>query len=393
MFRLMVTCPFCYNRINRLYLSFVCSGRPALGRTRCGKEVDSRRRDNAGSDLPMYPAFHVPFPWLPSPGSATCPRCGGRTGEHACPACHSPLPIDFGKRFSPVIAVVGAKGTGKTVYLAVAAHQVRTVLRSRFGADVSLIGDRANEAVNDIVRMIYKERSLPPLTQRPSDGRSEALVFEWRQERGHILRRYRSVYISFFDTAGEALAKEEWAGELDFLHTADAFIVILDPFTLPEARSRLGLPESAPSAEADGLQVLKNVNNIVRKSPGISLRGRRRKPMAVAFAKIDTFIHVLGSSHPIFRSESGEPWYDDQAGRAVHDSMRELLRDWGAKDIDDHMIANYTRYRYFALSSLGRPPDYEKGTVAAGGVRPLRVSDPLVWLLNRYSVIPRSNRG
>ena len=70
-----------------------------------------------------------------------------------------------------------------------------------------------------------------------------------------------------------------------------------------------------------------------------------------------------------------------------------LLRTWGGRNIDDHMDANYKHYRYFALSSLGSPPDYETFTVAKGGVSPMRVADPLVWLLSWYRVVPRRRGG
>jgi len=70
-----------------------------------------------------------------------------------------------------------------------------------------------------------------------------------------------------------------------------------------------------------------------------------------------------------------------------------MLREWGASNIDDHMEHNYSNYRYFAVSSLGRPPDYEHYAVAEGGVRPLRVADPVVWLLSVYKLVPRRRGG
>jgi hypothetical protein len=115
--------------------------------------------------------------------------------------------------------------------------------------------------------------------------------------------------------------------------------------------------------------------------------------MAVAFAKIDTFRAELGADHAIFAAEADGPWHDERASLAVHHSVRELLRNWGGRDIDDHMALNYRNYRYFALSSLGNQPDYETFTVAEGGVSPLRVADPLVWLLSWYEVVPRRRNG
>ncbi len=387
-----VTCPFCYQRINRLQLLLVCSGRNAPGYPHCAEDVDAVRRKEARSEEPMYPVFSPRPSWLPTPRQAWCPYCRGRTGQHACPACHTPLPADFGGGFSPVIALIGATKTGKTVYLTVGANHLRTVLRDRFAADVSLYGDAAYKWLNENVDAIFVRGKLPELTEQ-RDGRSEPLVFQWRRRSGRVFQRFRSSYLSFLDTAGESLGTKRGVAELEFLTSVDAFILLLDPFTLPEAGARLVPPEAAGSTAADAFSVLTQVTNAVRDAEGVRSGSRSKKPIAVAFAKIDAFRAELGAEHPIFAAEADGPWHDEKAGLAVHDSMRELLRKWGGRDIDDHMDLNYKNYRYFALSSLGRPPDYETFTVAEGGVSPLRVADPLVWLLSWYKVVPRRRSG
>jgi hypothetical protein len=382
-----VTCPFCYRRVNWLRLPFVCCGRNAPGYRPCQQSVDPLRKSETLSEEPMYPVFPPPIRWIPSPRRARCPDCRGRTGQHACPACHTPLPSDFGGR-SPVIGLIGATKSGKTVYLTVVANHLQTVLRDRFSADVSLFGDEARTWVNDSVHAILHVGKLPALTEQPT-GRSEPLVFQWRKRSDGHFNNYRSSYLSFLDTAGESLGTQRGVMDLKFLTGVDAFIVMLDPFTLPDAAERLGLPQPAPRAAADALHVLTQVTDVLRNAEGVPRRGRSTKPMAVAFAKIDAFRAYLGDDHPIFASEANRPCHDEAASRAVHDAIRELLRNWGARDIDDHMEANYVNYRYFALSSLGRPPDYERFRVAQGGVRPMRVADPLVWLLSLYKLVRR----
>ena len=383
-----VTCPFCYHRINWLRLNFVCSGRNAPGYEPCQQSVDPVRKSETLFEELMYPVFSRPRRCLPSPRRTRCPHCRGRTGQHACPACHTPLPANFGGGFSPVIALIGARKTGKTVYLTVGAHHLRTVLSDRFSADVWLYGDEARSWLTTSVTAIFEHGTLPETTEQPT-GRSEPLVFEWRRRSGRIFRRYHSSYLSFLDTAGDSLGTQRGVSELRFLTRVDAFIVMLDPFTLPGVVDRLMLPRSAPSAASNAFDVLTQVTDALRNAEGVRRQGRIRKPMAVAFVKIDAFRAPLGNDHPFFRAEADRPWYDNTAGRAVHDSVREMLREWGARDIDDHMAANYSKYQYFALSSLGRPPDYERLRVAEGGVQPLRVTDPLVWLLSLYKLVPR----
>ena len=146
----------------------------------------------------MYPVFPPPRRRGPSPRSARCPDCDGLTGEYVCAECHTPLPVNFGSSFSPVIAVVGARSTGKTVYLAVVANHLRTVLCNRFAADVCLFGDNARATLEANVEAIFNLGKLPGFTEH-SDGRSEPLVFGWHRPSG------RSSYLSFLNTAGESL--------------------------------------------------------------------------------------------------------------------------------------------------------------------------------------------
>ena len=325
-----VTCPFCYRRINRLRTWFVCSGRNAPGYQACAQDVDVRRREETTYEEPMYPVFPPPIRWLPSPRRARCPRCEGLTGEHACPVCHTPLPANFGGSFSPVIALVGARRTGKTVYLIVLGHHFGTVLRDRFRANVWLFGDDALSRLQDNMKAMYEDGTLPIPTIRHVNGRSEPLVFEWRRRRRHLFHRYRSSYLSFLDTAGDSLGTQRAIKDLNFLGTVDALIVVLDPFTLPGARERFGLPDAAPTAEANAANVLSLVTERIRQAEGVGYGGRSKKPLAVAFAKIDALRDYLGADHPIFAAETDGPWWDDAAGLAVHESLRELLREWGA---------------------------------------------------------------
>jgi hypothetical protein len=117
-------------------------------------------------------------------------------------------------------------------------------------------------------------------------------------------------------------------------------------------------------------------------------RRKIRIPVAVAFVKVDALFPILGDNSPILRLPATRPSYDDDDGLAVHEHVRSLLYAWGADDVDAHLASNYTRYRYFAVSSLGAPPDYGRFTVDRAGVRPFRVEDPLLWLLGFSGTIP-----
>ena len=112
---------------------------------------------------------------------------------------------------------------------------------------MSLSGDEARKWLNENVNAIFELGTLPELTPQ-RDGPERAAGLRMAATFRAVFRRYQSSYLSFLDTAGESLGTQRAIEELKFLTSVDAFILMLDPFTLPEAGRRLALPESAPTA-------------------------------------------------------------------------------------------------------------------------------------------------
>jgi hypothetical protein len=80
---------------------------------------------------------------------------------------------------------------------------------------------------------------------------------------------------------------------------------------------------------------------------------------------------------------AGEAGASDDAD--IHEHVRGLLHKWGADNVDAHLRLNYTTFRYFAVSALGAPPVGDN--LAAGDIRPLRVEEPLIWLMKTLRLI------
>lgn len=393
------TCPFCYRTIKPREILYVCSGRAAPGLTACVRAEDAERLSETGSRSAMRPTFKPSEAYaekslrgrfsraVPS-DLARCPRCRASSGLRACPHCHTPLPAEFAASPSPLIAMVGAYGAGKSVYLAVLANTLKTRLAERFDAAIRLTGDAQggedsglNWLSANVRRMFDEHRVIPP-TAESTSGRKEPVVFEWRQRR----RGGTSTsYLSFYDTAGEDLKGEDSAKDLKYLASADALVLLLDPLLLRGARDEAGITV-ADDGRDDGrlLVAVESVTEALREA-----RGRFGKPVdipiAATFGKIDAFFGHLGPDHPIRRVAPPGDFYDDTAGAELHEHVRALLVGWGGGEIDNHLRHNYRDFRYFPVSSLGEPPDGE--TISDRGVRPLRVEEPLLWLLSRFGVV------
>ncbi|MGC5031775.1 hypothetical protein [Micromonospora sp. DT229] len=391
-----VSCPYCYHKINGSRLWYQCTGRGSPGRKGCAPARDEARERETGFNEQVRPVFGLANRSPIWPAKAECPTCGAQSGIRACPRCHTPLSSNFGASVNPLIAMVGAKGTGKSVYLTVLAHQLLNDMSGRFDADVRMSGISQRRALGGDqleISTIFDSQRLFEQSAQAVNGRQPPTVFEWRREhRIAGIRRFRTSFLSFYDTAGEDLTAQETTHDLTYLGAASALILLLDPFMIPQARQLIRLPTEAVRSTEATVDVVNRVTEKLRVSHSIRSTRAIRIPVAVAFAKMDAFFPVLGSDHPLLRQPSPTPYYDDVAGQATHEQVRAVLADWGGDDIDRHLRFNYANFRYFAVSSLGAPPDYTKGAVNEGGVRPFRVAEPLLWLLSQFNVVPRQRQ-
>lgn len=390
-------CPYCYNRIGKR-LWFQCEGVGTPGRPGCQPVLDERRAQLTGFNQLVHPSFPGPRYPMWSPRYAYCPHDGGRTGIRVCPECHTPLPTYFADSDSPMIAMWGATGTGKTAYLTVLANDLRRTMSARFDAGIRLVavGQGGENSplrwLQDHVEQLFTQRKLPTGTasSRSSNGRQEPLVFEWRRARNGRLplgSRFKTTYLSFYDTAGEDVEPGQRMADLRYLRAARALILLLDPFMLPEVRDRIHVPESALRSTSATVDVVSELTNALRECHGVPERGRIGIPLAVAFAKIDAFFEVLGENSSIRRAPPLTAKYDEREGWMTHHQIRSQLWEWGGSEIDKLLEKNFTTYRYFAVSALGRPPNYETGTLREGAIRPHRIDEPLVWLLSRFHMV------
>lgn len=394
-----VACPYCYNRINPAKLYYQCAGRATPGHEPCRKIVNEDRKRLTGYSAEALPSFAPTTvrSWRAN-GKAHCPECGSPSGPRVCPKCRTPLPANFADSRSPLIGVVGGKAAGKTVYMTVLAHELRRGIRRRFDADVQFVGDQpaGSESVarwlDEYDRALFVNRRLLEPTRPAIDGLRVPLLLQWRQaKRTWGWERFNSSTLSFYDAAGEDMSKQEFVNGQAYLSAADGLIVLLDPFHLAGIRDRIPLPNVDRRDAEPPINVLTRITDLLRNAHTVSGRGRIDVPVSVVFSKVDAFYPMLGDGHPLLRLDSStEARFDEQAGRDTDEHVRALLQQLDADEIDAHLRSNYQRFRYFAVSSLGAPPDYGSGQVNEGGVRPFRVGEPLLWLLSEFKIIKRT---
>ncbi|HEX3961208.1 MAG TPA: hypothetical protein VHZ03_32075 [Trebonia sp.] len=374
-------CPFCFTTIDSSNLGYLCARQ---GHIKCDPVQDPARLQITGNGTPT--GLYIE-PASGKKGVAGCPTCQGQTRRRACPVCHTGLSIDFVGTKNPMLGMVGSKGAGKTVLATVMIQQLRKVISHRFGADLSLATDNPDgmnsitEYMQEREQDLYKKENLPQATQTYEAGKGRVpIVLRWRADK-------KSTMLAFLDSAGEDFLSEETSSAIRYLQACEFLIVALDPFSLPGARDQLSLPPKAvQGADNASVYTLHQITTKLRTSQGKANR-KIQVPVAIAFTKMDAFFPSFEEDNPLLATAPAVPSYNEADGLAVHEQIRTLLKEWDAWEIETHMSQYYEDYRYFGVSALGAQPDYDQGHVAAGGVRPHRVEDPILWLMSKAKMV------
>jgi hypothetical protein len=279
----------------------------------------------------------------------------------------------------------------------VLAHELRNNIRRRFAADIWFAGDQqggigsVSDWLADYEQALFSDSRLFESTISSADGVKVPLVLQWRQPRRALGREFHTTTtLSFYDAAGEDMTTQEFVNAQAYLTSADGLIVLLDPFQLKGALDRIRVPDLSRRETEPPINVLTRITELLRSSGGISARRKISTPIAVVFSKFDAFFPMLGDGHPLLEPPRPGPNYDESHGRDTDEHLRALLSELDADDIDAHLRSHYKKFRYFAVSSLGAEPDYDRNRVDPRGVRPFRVDEPLLWLLGLFKVIDRS---
>jgi Double-GTPase 2 len=391
-------CPYCYEEISARQIWFRCTGRISRSGRRCAPEADPVLRARTGFTEALPP----PFAGDGRQGSARCPGCGDDTTIRICPVCHSRLPVHFGNVPSRLIVPVGAKEAGKTVFMTVLVHELMHQTGQRLNAAITGADDSTRERfTRDYERPMYRDsKLLAPTT--PGAPHQAPLVFrfttEGRPGAGALARlagrpgrgEPQRTLLSFFDTAGEDLrSARSMERSVRYLGAADGILLLLDPLQMPGARALASAGTRLPtpgSTDDEPANVLENVTDLIMAAQVKKPNERISKPLAIVFTKMDALLDDLKDTSPLLRPPPQTSYFDDRDSLAVHTEMQRLLARWNGSRIDQIAQLNFSRYRYFGVSALGESPTADN-RVSGRGIRPYRVTSPILWILAQFGII------
>ncbi|ROO84838.1 50S ribosome-binding GTPase [Actinocorallia herbida] len=385
-----IVCPYCFEPARTRDLPFRCLQSTTGGRagTVCRSVPDEPLSAFLGRDS-QRPVLKGPvFTPRGSAPRASCPDCGVPSSKRLCPECHNDLPGGYSN--SRIIALVGPKSSGKSTYTTVLVRELRGRVGAQFGAAVNVMDDRTESRRAEQERRIYEQGVLPETT-RPGALDIHPLLYRFTVPRRRRFRRLRKVSSSlvFFDTAGEDLQSEEsTARHVPYLVQADGIILLVDPLQHAEVADLVDghlRPGRAHGTEAS--RMVEIVAQQIREARGVPAHKPIRTPLAVVLTKSDVLDPLLDFHSPLRQSPVRAGHLEAADLRDVDAVSRALLTGWDSGVLERQVDVDFADSAYFSLSALGGEPE-GPGRVPRGGVQPVRVEDPVLWLLSRFGLVP-----
>jgi Double-GTPase 2 len=323
-----------------------------------------------------------------------CPH--GRTPSTArfCPHCHNRLEYDYITTKSSIIAMIGSRESGKSTYVGVLIHELRNAVGVAFnGMSAELVGDSSRDRYRELFAgPLYGEGKIVPATNAyRAQQRLEPLLFMLRfpKSRRLMMRdQLTAAMMIFYDTSGEDILKGERLNRLAaYLDAAAGIIFVVDPLQISSVRRAIGNSMPVPENAPDQVAMIQRLAELLRERRRMTTDQKISTPLAIALAKTDALNGMLPEHSALRQRGIHRGEYDDADGRHIHDEMRATLSSWADGDILLNTVHNsFSTYRYFGFSALGVSPE-SATQISSSGIRPLRVEDPMLWLLAQFGHI------
>lgn len=391
-------CPACFVTLHDQEARYRCNS------GRCGTVHDPEASRMAGFPVALRPSYG----WRPSDGMPRmpewipCAQCGGVCNIHACPTCHRDLPPGWRQADVFTMAVAGARGAGKSVYIAVLIDALLRYAERRARTVVPFTTGTRDIYLDRYYRPLFHEnRVLEGTPTLDSGGAYQRDPLIWRV----VDARRGDFFVVIRDAAGEDLERATGGVPfLSYMDRADLLVFLFDSLRLPSMTQILAgliphVDQGRLGMTAD--QVLPTVLQQLQ-SGGTDV--------ALTFSKFDAFHELPKADAEPYARVMGNPAArfnrDDTDNRPVGPAQAEAARSAFVEDVmflDQEVRSLFRMIReesvtlqvdqavqsgrarsalHFAVSAVGETPQHAD-RLTERGISPFRVLDPLLWGLHR----------
>lgn len=317
-----------------------------------------------------------------------CKKCSRRITQRMCPMCSSSLPASIDELSDITIAVVGAKGAGKSHFIALLIQRITQLYRTFDWSLQALTEKTIKNYKSNFYEPLFRDQNTLEATKKNIEPEPLMYSLKFRKTNKRIM-------LVFFDAAGEHFDNEEKMSTVNrYIYNAAGIICLMDPLQLPPVRQELAESGMAlPDQATDTAEILERLNRLIRS--GYDQKGKSLGeatipvPLAVAFSKID----ALKTTDPgysgrlLFDAESmvyQDSRYDGYLDAAEMNTIDSHMTSW--LEVADPMMGilnqcrDYKKVKFFGFSALGAPPTQDNSKLSCPP-RPIRVEDPFLWIL------------
>ena len=348
--------------------------------------------------------------------------------DRACPRCHLQVPDELLARRPFFFSIGGAPFAGKTYFLTSMLHQLGLQMAQQFKFTFSYCDSEEARTLQKFEKTLFrgprdadtfleKTREEHHTSAVTLDGMKMLLpkpfMFRLMPTPDHpgvaAGKRIADANFVFYDNAGETFDPEKnyhrQASNQTTRHLAHSSGVIFVFDILQDASVRERLAGSADPQvcakpkDCEQRETLENVINQIRAFRGLAANERIDVPLAVCVQKFDAWKSLLPEWATI--DDTSIEWLEKHGVAALHleeinhnslivRDQLEAIAPQFVKFAEQH----FSIVRYFPVSALGVSPKVGKAedgsevlVVRRGDVNPVRVTDPLLWLLSRWKFV------
>lgn len=390
-------CPSCFAQLTDDEARFRCNS------GHCEQTMDSEGTKECGYPLYQFPSYR----WVASeqqrqaPAWIPCRRCQGVCNVQVCPVCHRDLPQNWRQASVMTMAIAGARGSGKSVYIAVMLDAlIKYSQRRSWSISPFTTGTRDTFERNYFEPLFQENRAIGGTPPIEGGGAYQRDPLIW-----HITGSRGDFYLAIRDVAGEDLQNaSETSDGFGYLGRADLLVFLFDSLQLPSMRQILSgiIPEVDESKiGASSAQVLPKV---------LRFADSGHADLALSFSKFDAFHELPKADTEPYARIMGDPAAhfnrDDTNHRPSGPHAAQDAKNWFLTDVDflDQEVRSLFQViredsvtlqadqavetgriravQHFAVSAVGETPQHSD-QLTERGISPFRVLDPVLWGLYR----------
>ncbi len=375
--RRKITCPLCFEHIKIVDIGFKCE---APG---CKTKPPIFRKSDSISVFEKIGVKSSPKKQLHS--------CGEYATARICPKCNQEIPTEVDDLSDLSIAIIGAKESGKSHYVAMLIYWIKRV-GDEFGWNLTAMNEETIDRYENEFRRPLFERheSIRSTNLIRGTGKGAPLIYSLQIKKGPFSRR---IMLVFFDAAGENLENADNLWYVNrYIYNASGIICLLDPLQLTRVRDALKAKYgevSLPEKNAETGIIINRVENLIRKN--VETKGNPIKiPLAIAFSKMDFIKDAGGYAPDVYRELFRNSRHQGAFCQSEFANIDSLMRTWVQEvDTSSDILAqskNFKKNAFFGFSALGCNPKSNSERLEHDP-RSFRVEDPFLWLLQQRHLL------